>query len=125
MKKQTLTLFAVLSLLLAGCQNNENSVSNKGNSQDVSSGISEKVNPTEKPTEQPSASAKPSASASEEKPSTSEKPSVSTSSSVEEKSKWGADIQAQRKQFLGGEILSYVSLGKGVTAAWSSSTKER
>lgn len=129
MKKQTLTLFAVLSLLLAGCQKNENSVSNKGNSQDVSSGISETVNPTEKPTEQPtekpSATAKPSASASEEKPSTSEKPSASTSSSVEEKSKWGADVQAQRKQYLGGEILPYVSLGKGVTAAWSSSTKER
>ena len=123
MKKQTLTLFAVLSLLLAGCQKNENSVSNKGNSQDVSSGISETVNPTEKPTEQPtenpSATAKPSASASEEKPSTSEKPSVSTSSSVEEKSKWGADVQAQRKQYLGGEILPYVSLGKSVTAAWS------
>ena len=81
MKKQTLTLFAVLSLLLAGCQNNENSVSNKGNSQDVSSGISETVNSTEKPTEKPSATSKPSASVQSEKP--------STSSSVDEKSKWG------------------------------------
>ncbi len=129
MKKQTLTLFAVLSLLLAGCQNNENSVSNKGNSQDVSSGISETVNPNEKPsetptekpttkpTEKPSESTKPVESASSGKTSTSAEPSAS--SSVDDKTKWSADVQAQRKQYLGGEILPYVSLGKSVTASWS------
>ena len=128
MRKKSITLVALLSMLLVGCTDNSNKNSTKPSAEPS---ISEKASatenkpteskPSEKPTVKPSESptVKPSenpGSASNEKPSDSVSPSVSPSESDDQKSKWPSKVQSVRKQYLGGQLLPYISLGSGVDA---------
>ena len=128
MRKKSITLVALLSMLLVGCTDNSNKNSTKPSAEPS---ISEKASatenkpteskPSEKPTVKPSESptVKPSenpGSASNEKPSDSVSPSVSPSESDDQKSKWPSKVQSVRKQYLGGQLLPYISLGSGVSA---------
>ena len=118
MKKHTLTLVALLSLLLSGCQNHPS----RGSQDSAPSSVTEKES-EQKPTEKPSHTAKPSegnsssaGSSSSSTDSSSQTSGSGSSSSSEETTKWGETVAEKRKRYLGGKLLPYVDLGSGVEA---------
>lgn len=105
--KKHVTIFALLSLLLVGCN---------GKTSDSSS--SPAGNPSESEiqevTERPAASAteKPRETAYATGGQESTSTSVSQSTSASSESLWGKEIAEDRKQHLGGYVIPYINIGK-------------
>lgn len=103
--KKHFTLFAVLTILLAGCKKNPAasaypSVSEEPERSEVSTDTS--PSETTKPSESPSDSSGTSSGGSES----------SSDSGTSTVSLWGKDLEADRKSYLGGYVLPYINIGK-------------
>ena len=112
MKKRTLTLIALLSLLLAGCKDKTGSETSAPQpSESVSEKEHEEVSKTTKPSE---GSDKESGKGEDKDTmatgSVSAEPTVS---SVDLAAQWPKDIKEAFKQYLGGQRIPYINLGKG------------
>ncbi len=119
MKKHSLTIIALLSLLLSGCKQQGESGSSPTTSSTTSSDVvSEIPSASSKPSESPSLSDSHSTAGEGSSSSGSTSTSSASASQDLQKNKWPKEVKQNRQQYLGGELLPYLNLGKNVTSEW-------